>query len=478
MKSPIKLHALVSSLFICFVLGIGSAIAATTNNQTDTLSAISPGTDLPFRVVIERANFQLPVGLHSGVVGVYKGLWVFIAGRVNGLHGFGSDPFPPDQQNTSIYVVDPSNGSFQSRSLSDPSSGLSQQQIDTLSVTSPEGYQVNNTFYMVGGYGVDTATGTFNTKPVLTSIYLPGIVKWVRGNSLHNGVLKNMRQLYNPLFQITGGRMFRIGAVTNLVFGQNFSGVYSTDSNGEYSEQVRRFRIIDNGNRLDVKIENSNPHNPDPNYRRRDLNVTPVLTTIRGRPTYSLVAFSGVFTPDSGVWTVPVVIDENGNPTMADPNLPGTFKQGMNQYVSAAAGLYSRTRKNMYNLFFGGISYGYYSNGEFETDAEIPFINQVTTIKMDNNGHFTQYLMDAEYPTILSTQSNPGNTLLFGAGANFMVNQNLPHFKNKIIQLDRIRKPTVIGYIAGGIQSTLANTNTRADSAASPYVFVVTLIPA
>src|SRR6188472_3359497 len=67
-----------------------------TANQTDALSPVLPGSQLPFQVTIEKA-FEMPVGFHSGAVGVYKGLWVFIAGRTNGMHGFGpSNNFPPD----------------------------------------------------------------------------------------------------------------------------------------------------------------------------------------------------------------------------------------------------------------------------------------------------------------------------------------------------------------------------------------------
>src|SRR5258707_1143211 len=83
--------------------------------------------------------------------------------------------------------------------------------------------------------------------------------------------------------------------------------------------------------------------------------------------------------------------------------------------------------------------------GIFETDSEVPFINQVTTIQMDKNGNFTQYLMSGEYPVIPSTGSNPGNPLLFGAGAYFMPN-NITQYANGVISLDAIRQPTVIGY--------------------------------
>jgi hypothetical protein len=460
-------------LFVCLTLGVGVSSA---DNQTVGVSPISPASGLPFRIVIEQAGFKLPVGLHSGVVGRYKGLWVFVAGRMNGLHGFGGDPFPADLQNTSIYVVDPATGSVNSRLLSDPSSGLNQQQIDTLSVTSPQGYQDNETLYITGGYGIDTNSHTFATKPVLTALYVPGIVQWVMGNP-NSSVAGNMRQMYNPIFQVTGGRMFKSGNMTQLVFGQNFTGVYTPGSNGDYSQQIRRFQIKSADGQLGVDILGSTPSIPDPNYRRRDLNVIPTLQNINNVLQYGLVAYSGVFTLTGGVWTVPVVIDSTGNPMMADPSLSATFKQGMNNYVSAAVGLFSRKSTNMYHIFFGGLSYGYYdTNNVFQTDNEIPFINQVTAVKIDKTGSFTQYLMGSQYPVILSTEANPGNQLLFGAGAYFIAN-NISQYANGVINLDNIRQPTVLGYIVGGIQSTLANTNTQSDSAASPYVFKVTLVP-
>lgn len=119
------------------------------------------------------------------------------------------------------------------------------------------------------------------------------------------------------------------------------------------------------------------------------------------------------------------------------------------------------------------------TNGTFQTDSEIPFINQVTTIKIDEHGNYIQYLMDEEYPVILSTQSNPGNQLLFGAGAQFIPAADLEKviYPNGAFKLDKLKKPMLLGYIVGGIESTLPNTNSQSDSAASPYIFTITLEP-
>ena len=135
-------------------------------NQTSDLSPIFPPDSLPFTISITLADFQLPsdnlnaFGIQSFAWAVYQGKALLIAGRTNGLHGFdiGDNNFPPRQQNTIVYVVDPDSQTVATKSLLDPSSQLSQSQIDALSVTASQYFQVNNTLYIVGGYGVDTPT--------------------------------------------------------------------------------------------------------------------------------------------------------------------------------------------------------------------------------------------------------------------------------------------------------------------------------
>ena len=80
---------------------------------------------------------------------------------------------------------------------------------------------------------------------------------------------------------------------------------------------------------------------------------------------------------------------------MADPADPNTFKQGMNNYDCARAGLYSKSTNDMYLLSFGGISYLQVSGGMIVPDEELPFTNSVTTVKIDANGNFSQYLEGA-----------------------------------------------------------------------------------
>lgn len=450
-------------------------------NQTPDITPILPPGDLPFEIEIEQMHFSLPNGWHSGALGIHKDKVLLIAGRTNGMHGFDNNPnvnnFPPRAQNTIVYVIDFDSHKVWSRNLAHHSSGLTQDQIDFLSVTSPQSYQREDTLYITGGYGIDTATGTMGTKAVLTAVDIEDMIDWTMHKG-HKTAAQCIRQTSNLLVQVTGGYMNQIpGFPTLLIFGQNFTGLYTGSSNGDYTNQVRTFHILDDGCNLAI-VPSDNQHGENPDYRRRDLNVVPVILPASDEEK-GYIALSGVFTEQTGIWTVPVFIYPNGDSSEPDPSNPLTFKQGMNNYASPVAGLFSKKTQDMYMIVFGGITFGYFENGIFKTDFEFPFTNEVTTIKLDKHGTFTQYIMENQFPTIISTYSNPGNTLLFGAGGDFIPNSHLKLYRNDVIDLDHFPKKhsTVLGYIVGGIQSTLPNTNTITDSAASPYIFQVKLKP-
>lgn len=448
-------------------------------NQTPTLSPVLIDQQLPFGISIEVDDFILPEGLHSGAFAAYKGKWLYISGRTNGMHTFepNNNNFPPSSQNTSVFVIDPIKKTVVSRSLLDAESGLSQNEIDILSTTSPLYYQNGKTLYIVGGYGVESNSGEFTTKDTLTAVDIPGLINWVTKPTMLKNATKYFRTIHDPLLRLTGGNMFKSAQnLYLLVFGQDFEGFYLQNSTGIYTEQVRRCFIHDNGKLLAVRFINPSPLQPDPSFRRRDLNVVPIIKGHHGRTYGALVALAGVFTETEGVWTVPVEIDLAGHCTMADPEDPKTFKQPMNHYDCANAGLYSRESGDMYTLLFGGISFGYIVNGVYVTDPLNAFINQVTAVRINRRGVYSQYLI-GEFPVILSTQSNPGNQLLFGSNANFVSANLLSEYKNGVFKLDKLKKRVLLGYIIGGIESTLPDTNVASDSAASPYIFKVFAYP-
>lgn len=441
------------------------------DNQTPTTTPVLPEAGLPFTIEIEEASFALPTGLQAYARATYNNKWVLLAGRTNGLHGFASvgNNFPPQYQNTTVYVVDPAKGITHSRSL--VGSGLTQDEIDILSVVAPQSCQNGSSLYIVGGYGINTTSGLMETKNTLTQIDLKKLVSWVETGA--PSIKKAIQMATHEYLRVTGGALFRNTDHDPflLIVGQNFAGLYTSGSNGIYTDQIRSFWLQDINGELAII-----PHQSatiDPDYRRRDLPVAPILNNNES----AYVAFGGVFTLSGGVWTVPIFIQPQGESSQDDPLDPSTFKQGMNHYECPKIGLYSTRTKEMYVVLPGGLSYGYFSGGVFQTDSEVPFINQVTTININKKKEYAQFIMDNEYPFIASTGTNPGNQLLFGTEARFFHAPGVATFRNDVIQLDTIKKPTVIGYIVGGIMSTLPNTVTPADSTSSPYIFTVKVVP-
>ncbi|MBS0648604.1 MAG: hypothetical protein JSS10_05185 [Verrucomicrobia bacterium] len=495
-------------------------------NQTSNLSIPLPEDSLPYRVTIEQADFNLPAGIHSFAYAVHDGEWLLISGRTNGLHNVDNidpnvNPFPPSQQNTFVFVINPKTKATYFRSLHDPSSHLSQHQIDLLSASNTLFYYAENknTLYLVGGYGIDTASNTMGTKASLTAIDIPHLIKWVKHPSKSKSAAKCIRTIYHPIFQLTGGVMLQSNEHQPflLAFGQNFDGNYTISTDGTYSRQVRPVQIIDNGRDLFVQLYPQ--PDPLPDYRRRDLNVIPIVKKKGESFSMSFSALSGVFTPADinntpGAWTIPIEIDPDGSSRMLDPHDPHTFAQAMNNYSCANMGLYSIKKKKMYTLLFGGISASLFSDGSncnmdpnpqcncctawvqakgniFTPCCNLPFSNDVTTIEIDKHGVYQQYIMSGTFPIInsfppvcpgfppLACGAGPLQTIYyFGTNAAFIPAEGLPTFPNGVISFDKLgKKPVVVGYIIGGIASTISDTNCTTDTQASFYVFKVTLLP-
>lgn len=459
-------------------------------NQTSYVTFPLPEDSLPFRLSIQQASFSLPLGLQSYVIGRYKQEWLLMAGRTYGLHGFLGDTFPVASQNTEVYVINLATGSIISRSLTDPSAQLSQEQIDQLSVTNALFFQGggSNTLYVVGGYGYNTAIGTNDTKSVITAIDVPNLIKWVKRDRKSKSAAKCIRQVSNPLLQVTGGVLCQTDYHQPFLvgLGQNFIGRYiDTTSNGVYTHQIRPFQVIDTGKSLSVQPY-AQPI-PIATYRRRDLNIVPIVKKSGHSLQQPFVALGGVFTPGDnfGAWTIPIEIEADGSSKMLD----GSFAQGMNNYECANFGMYSKKTNDMYTLLFGGISFLYSQNGgfyqpggSFIEDAELGFTNDVTTIRIDSRGNYQQYFMSATFPAITPTFGTmPGPEVLFGASSFFLPAGGLPQFPNGVFSLDELgSEPVLLGYIVGGIQSSEAETMSEfgnVDTHASNYVFTVTLIP-
>lgn len=249
------------------------------DNQTSTLSPISLG-GLPYSIQLTSADMGSAVlpTLQSFATGTYDGKWIFVAGRTNGLHNFTNDGvanFPPEYQNTDIWVVDPVTKQTWSRSLNDASAGITTSVFNALSATATQSVQKGDTLYMAGGYLYDYDIDNFTTYNTLTALDLAGVVNWVQTGT--GSLASATRQTSDATLQVTGGSMFLVDDRALLVFGQDFDGPYTPGSNGVYTRQVRSFDIVDDGTTLGIANISSTPVDED--FRRRDLNIVALADT-------------------------------------------------------------------------------------------------------------------------------------------------------------------------------------------------------
>lgn len=440
------------------------------------------GGALPYGILIREISLapaQIPT-LHSIAAAKWEGQWVMLGGRTSGLHGMtGVNAFDPQFENRAVWVIDPDSRQSWSKSLSEtnPASGLTQDEVDSLSSVNSQFHQTNDMLMVVGGYGFKRSANDHKTYDTLSFIDLPGLVNWVKesADSESSRAADHIRQIRNTYFQVTGGSLERLDGEYQLVMGQNYDGRYRPNFNGTYTRQIRRFMAVQGAGGWSVPTESMMATAPQDAYRRRDLNVATILQP-GGQPGEyheRAVVYSGVFTPENGVWTVPVLIAPGGTVAMDDPSAPDTLRQGFQIYHSAKVGLFHRATREMHMVMFGGITVLERDpeTGVFTQDDQAPFTNQCGVVVRRSDGKFRQYFLPARFPLIVT---NEGKELRFGTNAEFFPAPGIPMMHPKVIDLAMIREETVIGHIFGGIVTDAGN---RGNTGASGRVFEVVLTP-
>jgi hypothetical protein len=461
-------------------------LCLTTLASAQHQTALDPplvGGTLPYSITLREISLApapIPT-LHSVAAAKWDGQWVLLAGRTAGLHGLtGQNAFDPQYENRSVWVIDPVSRLSWSKSLAEtnPASGLTADVVDSLSSVNTQFHQTGDRLIVVGGYGYKRSVADHKTYDTITYIDLPGLIGWVKqaAGSETSQAANHIRQIRNVYFQVTGGSLEKLHGEYQLIMGQNYDGRYRPFLNGVYTNQVRRFQVIDGPSGPTVPVESMLATPPLPEYRRRDLNVATILQAgpQPGEFLERAVVYSGVFTPEGGVWTVPVVIAPSGVVTMDNPAAPGTLRQGFQIYHSAKTGLFHRATGEMHMVMFGGITIleRAPATGTFIRDDQAPFTNQCGVVIRRADGSFKQHFLETRFPLLLTTDNKE---LRFGANAEFFPASGVPMLHPKVIDLAAIRGETVIGHIFGGI---VADAGNGGNTGASGRVFEVRLTPA
>ena len=455
---------------------------ATAIHQTELDAPLVGGT-LPYSIEIRETSLApapMPT-LHSVAAAKWDGQWILLAGRTAGLHGLtGQNAFDPQYENRSVWIIDPVNKQSWSKSLieTNPASGLTADVVDSLSSVNTQFHQTDDRLMVVGGYGFKRSVNDHKTYDTLTFIDLPGLMAWVKqpAGAETTQAAEHIRQIRNAYFQVTGGSLEKLHGEYQLIMGQNYDGRYRPFLNGIYTNQVRRFQVIEGPDGPTVPVESMLATPAQPEYRRRDLNVATVLEAgpQPGELLERAIVYSGVFTLDNGVWTVPVVVAPGGVVTMDDPATPGTLRQGFQIYHSAKVGLFHRATREMHMVMFGGITIleRDAATGTFTQDDQAPFTNQCGVVIRRGDGSFKQHFLETRFPLILT---NEDKELRFGTNAEFFPAPGVPMLHPKVIDLAAIHSEMVIGHIFGGIMADAGNSG---NTGASGRVFEVVLTPA
>lgn len=421
------------------------------------------GQGVPFAIEFQPVQWAPPHGspnvlpkLQSFAVGVTSnGLWVLMCGRTAGLHGFAEgassdDPpssnFPLRELNDRVYVVDLKSQNVWSADLQRLFGDLA----NSLRVTNPQSCQVGSHLIVVGGYGYTTSGRAMSTKDTLTRIDLDQLAKAVINPSEPVGRLA--QQAAHQRLQVAGGVLLHDSGVFYLAYGQNFAGFYTPTTNGVYTHEVRTFQLKETGGQLELADVRAYPPPSDElkdEFRRRDLNVAPVL---RGQGlTWGMSVLGGVFTRDTNsVFTHPIQVQ----PTAQGVSLTVSTQdeQLMSQYETASVSLWSEGTN--YTVLMGGISLVYYDarRNVFARDDHIPFIDQVSCVAQ-NDDTFLEYLMIKP-----ETQDTPVTLpARMGAEAHYVSALSGDLIDRGVIRLDLLSGRTLVGRIFGGIVAEEAN---------------------
>ena len=382
----------------------------------------------------ERSDLVNAPALHSGAIAEHDGLWLFVAGRTNGLHSFGADAFPREYENGDIVVYDRATDTRWSASLD----GLPDAIADPLRSTNGQFLARGDSLIVVGGYGHSEAAGGKITFGTMTVIDVPGIIGAVMGA---RDLAPHIRQPLadEAMLKVAGGHLVNLASEPTRVGGNRFDGEYGGAFTQEYTESVRVLKL--DGDALGGVDEFT-----DAELHRRDGNAAPMVLD---GGAIGVGIYGGVFHPQTNqAYLKPMMLSTSGVTQEAD------FEQHVGHYTSPVLPMYSLERGEMSTVFFGGINAFTWDDASGDWMAVgnppfIPFTNDIGVVSR-RDGEWSERRLDVRMP--LACDSGTRCTTLRGTNAAFFLDPALAFYADDIVDFDALPAgETRIGWIVGGI---------------------------
>lgn len=410
----------------------------------------------PYEVFIDSVQINGLPGLHSYAFAQHDGKWLLIGGRKDGLHPrqpFAS--FPASHNNTDVYVVDVATENVWSAPLSSLSTGIQEH----LQSTNMNFHQDGDTLYIIGGYAFSATSNDHITFPKLSTIQVSGLINAVINNQ---SIAPFIKHVSDTRFAVTGGQLAKMGKTFYLVGGHQFDGRYNPMGHNTYvqtyTNEIRKFEIKNAGST--PVVSNYSTVADAIHLHRRDYNLLPQIFP-DGSEGYTIS--SGVFQVNQDLpYLYPVDVKSTGITAHT------TFNQYLSNYHCASAAIYDSVQNIMHNLFFGGISQYYYTNGNLEQDNQVPFVKTISRLSRAADGSLHEFAMSSAMPG------------LKGASAEFIPNDAIPRNASDVVKLSNIQGDSILlGYIVGGIESASLNpfsSNNLSQTNADPTIYKVYLL--
>ena len=144
----------------------------------------------------------------------------------------------------------------------------------------------------------------------------------------------------------------------------------------------------------------------------------------------------------------PVLISANGK-----VRVDASYQQFFDQYTTANIPLFDAKSRAMIAVLMGGISIDDYDYpggplSNLTSGGNSPgWVDDVSSLVESKNGQDQEYIM----PPI----PGPG---YYGGNSAFFASPAVPVYSNGVIKLNKLKRPTVVGYVYGGIFSTFQQT--------------------
>ena len=447
----------------------GAANDVVTKDSTADLQTQEPVIveEAPYIIGLRPAETQPGIGLHSFAFATHDEKWLIIGGRKDGFHrtsALGGN-FTTQFANDHCIVINPATGQSWSQLLP--------RELRTfLRSSNMQYYQDGDVLYIVGGYGSDCEDNRpdcYGTYPNVTAIKVPEVVHGIINNN--QGLAHHMVTIEDPRMQVTGGGLQKIGSDFFLVFGQNYKQEYEAGVTGEYTEQVRSFKLSINFRKEELKISDYHEHT-DPTgvkgktslYHRRDLNV---VEAIDANGTKGITVYGGVFDSTGGGWVNPIYIKGTGQ--LIKAKVDRDFEQKTNQYECAHILMFDPTTKTMYTTLLGGIGANGYVDSVLTPDPLLPFVNIISTIIRRSDGSTIEAIQPA-------TETMPK---LLGANGIFVPAAEIPTYQgtDNIIDYSKLADDdaVMIGYFFGGILAFAPHSDEARPTEANNVIYEVWL---